>query len=262
MPYVSSGAAEIYYESHGEGPAVIFSPGGGGNHAIWWQQIPHLAKRYRVITIDYPGLGKTRVGGDEYDLLTWPDAILAVLDELQIERVTPIAQSLGGQPALSFAVKHPERIDGIILVSSIAGIRDEAIHSLMLADRTAADELPVMDRLLSPQFQTERPDMVFLFTKLSGFNAAVPGKNIVNTRKGSTDLAQVQALIDEGAQVWFIWGSGDAVRQEATYQKLGELIPDAHHVRVDGAPHTFYWEQPDRFNELVSDALAAIHTEG
>lgn len=259
MAYTPLGEAQIYYETHGDGPAILFSAGGGGNHAIWWQQVPYFERNYRVVTLDYPGFGKTKIDADEFDILTFPDAILAVLDDLGIEKVTLIAQSLGGQPALSFAVQHPERVSGVVLVSSLGGIRDDAIHSLMLADRAKADELPVIDRLISPQFQADSPEMVFLFHQLGSFNEAVPGKNIKNTRNGATTLAQVQELLDGGIQVWFIWGNADVVRQESTYRKLGELLPGARHVVADGAPHTFYWERPEQFNTLVGEALASIH---
>ncbi len=44
-----SGGEDIYYESAGEGPVVVFGHGLGGNHAVWYQQVPVFAERFRAI---------------------------------------------------------------------------------------------------------------------------------------------------------------------------------------------------------------------
>ena len=71
MPYAKETVAgtRIYYEVHGEGPAVVFVPGGGGNHASWWQQIPRFHGRYKLILVDWPGYGLSRADTTEFDIL-------------------------------------------------------------------------------------------------------------------------------------------------------------------------------------------------
>ena len=44
------GDLKLYYEVHGEGPAVVFAHGGGGNHLSWWQQVPAFSEHYKCIT--------------------------------------------------------------------------------------------------------------------------------------------------------------------------------------------------------------------
>ena len=60
MPVVRREGAELYYEVHGDGPAIAFAHGSGGNTLIWWQQVPHFAKSRRVLVYDHRGWGRSR----------------------------------------------------------------------------------------------------------------------------------------------------------------------------------------------------------
>ena len=51
MPKAPANGIEIYYESAGDGPAVAFAHGAGGNHLSWWQQVPFFSQTYRCITL-------------------------------------------------------------------------------------------------------------------------------------------------------------------------------------------------------------------
>ena len=52
---LSRGGAEIYYQVIGDGPAVIFAHGLGGNHLSWWQQVAHFASRYTCVVFSHRG---------------------------------------------------------------------------------------------------------------------------------------------------------------------------------------------------------------
>ena len=81
MPYVESDGAQVYYETHGSGPGVLFVHGSGGHHAAWWQQVPALRDEYTVITMDLRGFGCSRWDG-EHDSVAFPGDVIAVLDRL------------------------------------------------------------------------------------------------------------------------------------------------------------------------------------
>ena len=59
MPYMYANEIDLYYEEYGdpEAPALILAHGAGGNHLVWWQQVPVLAERYRVVTFDHRAFG-------------------------------------------------------------------------------------------------------------------------------------------------------------------------------------------------------------
>ncbi len=104
MPSARINGIDLYYESHGEGPALVFGHGRGGNHLSWWQQIPEFSRPYRCITFDHRGFG------DSVDVANGPgqeafvEDLKGLLDHLGIERARLIAQSMGGRTCLGFAL--------------------------------------------------------------------------------------------------------------------------------------------------------------
>jgi pimeloyl-ACP methyl ester carboxylesterase len=259
MPVANADGVSVYYEVHGEGPAVLLAHGAGGHHAIWWQQVPHFSKRYSLIAIDLPGFGNSESGRDTYDTHEYPAAVTAVLDDAGVERAALVGQSLGGPPCLSVAVRDPKRVAGVVLTNTVGGIADEEIATLVRADRAEAEKLTVIDRLLSKRFQETEPEKVFLFQQMGTFNhAKVP--NLRNQWVGTTTIEQVNASIAAGVSVCFLGGDNDAVLQPVTYQRIQELLPGAHVNVVAGAPHSMYWEAPAMFNAALEQALETIYT--
>ncbi len=258
MPYTDVDDASIYYEVHGEGPAVVLVHGTGGNHVIWWQQVPYFRERYAVVTVDLPGFGSSRSEREEYDTHEYPAHILAILDHAEIERAVLVGQSLGAAPCLSVAVRHPGRVAGVVLANSVGGIADDEIASLVLADRAEAVKLPVIDRLLTKRFQSTEPEKVFLFAQMGTFNdAKMP--QLRNAWVGTTTLEQIHAAISAGVHVYFLGGDEDSVLRPSTYQRVKELLPEADFDVVPGAPHSMYWEAPELFNTALQRMLGSIY---
>ena len=59
MPFAKINGVDLYYETHGNGPALVLAHGGGGSHLSWWQQVPELSKMYNVITFDHRSFGQS-----------------------------------------------------------------------------------------------------------------------------------------------------------------------------------------------------------
>lgn len=258
VPYASANGVRVYYELHGDGPALVFCHGSGGHHAIWWQQIAHFRDRYLVIALDFPGFGNSDSDPETWDAHAYPEAILAVLDDAGVDRAVLVGQSLGSAPALAFAVNHPERVAAVVLAHSVGGISDDELQRQVRADRAEADKLPVLDRLLSRRFQEEEPAKVVLFKELGSFNRAT-SPTVRNSRDWPTTLADVRSAIDAGVLVCFLQGTADAVVRPASYELLGRLLPEAHVETVADAPHSLYWEAPDVFNATLERILASVH---
>jgi pimeloyl-ACP methyl ester carboxylesterase len=96
MSYGENGSAKIYYESYGEGPALIFAHGAGGNASSWWQQVPHFADRYRVITFDHRGFGRSICPDEALDIKCFVDDLVCIMDTEVIDTATLVCQSMGG----------------------------------------------------------------------------------------------------------------------------------------------------------------------
>ena len=59
MPKANVNGIQLYYESHGQGPDIVFAHGRGGNHLSWWRQVPVFSENHRCISYDHRGWGAT-----------------------------------------------------------------------------------------------------------------------------------------------------------------------------------------------------------
>ncbi|WP_106397046.1 alpha/beta fold hydrolase [Actinocorallia populi] len=244
---LSDGTVRIYYEVHGSGPAIALIHGSGGHHAAWWQQVAALRDRYTLITIDLRGFGNSDSSMPEFDGQDFPGDVLAVLDAEDLTDVLVFGQSIGAVAALRAGLARPERISGVALGHSLGGISDPELSELVAADRAEAVRLPVIDRLLSRDFQQNRKDMTFLFQQQGTFNVAKMA-DLRNLTVGGPSIEEVAA---SGLDVTFLAGEKDAVISPATVRKAHELVKGSHLELIPDAPHSMYWERPDLFNAAL-----------
>jgi pimeloyl-ACP methyl ester carboxylesterase len=255
MPYAQSGSLRIYYESHGNGPTIAFLHGAGGNHAAWWQQTAYFRSSYRVVTVDLRGFGKSDSVADGPDSLDFPGDLLAVLDHAGITRATVLGQSIGAVAALRFAVSHTDRVDAVILAHSLGGINHPEVTPLVAADRAEAEKIPVMDRLLTKDYQNSQPARTFLFQQLGTFNQAT----MRDLRNLNTTGPTLDEVVKSKLRLFLLTGEKDAVLRPSTIRAAQRHIPDSVLTVVPGAPHSMYWEAPELFNMSVHLFLQSIY---
>jgi pimeloyl-ACP methyl ester carboxylesterase len=257
VPYASSGDAKIYYETHGSGPAVLFVHGSGGHHAAWWQQVAALSGEYTVITLDLRGFGNSRWESD-HDARNFPGDIIAVLDAVAADggpkKAVLVGQSIGAAAALRAALTRPDRASGVILAHSLGGLQHSELTALVKANRAVAEQIPVLDRLMTPEFRASRPDLAFLFRQMGTFNMA----KMQDLRNLNSDGPTVEELAAAPFPLMLLAGEKDAVLSEATVRRAGELLTGARVEVVPGAPHSMYWETPQLFNDAVASFLKDV----
>jgi pimeloyl-ACP methyl ester carboxylesterase len=258
VSWIARDGARLYYEVHGSGPAVLFVHGSGGHHAAWWQQVTALRGDYTVITMDLRGFGCSRWDA-EHDSAAFPGDIRAVLDAVAEaggpQRAVLVGQSIGAAAALRAALDRPDRAAGVVLAHSLGGIQHPELAELVKADRAAAVQLPVLDRLLTPAFRAEHPDRAFLFQQMGTFNTA----KMADLRNLGSDGPGLDELNAVPFPVLLLAGERDSVLSTATVRRAGELLPGAQVEIVPGAPHSMYWETPALFNDAVGRFLARVY---
>ena len=155
---------ELYYESSGKGPAVVFAHGSGGNHLSWWQQVPVFSLSYRCITFDHRGFGQSLNPPGAPGREAFVEDLRALLDHLEIEKAFLVAQSMGGLTCLGFALAFPQRTTGLVLADTTGGIGEQGVVK-ELRRRQIPDDL--MLRALSPGFQEREPAKAFLYREIN-----------------------------------------------------------------------------------------------
>jgi pimeloyl-ACP methyl ester carboxylesterase len=254
MPFAKVDGAQVYYETHGKGPAIMLVHGSGGHHAIWWQQVSYFERHFTVVLPDLRGFGKSDDYPDGPDIQELHKDLLAVLDDAKIERAVILGQSIGALPALKLAVALPQRVAGVVLAHSLGGLNDPELKQLAGADRKEAEKLPVIDRLMSKDFQLRHPELTWLFREMGTFNQAKM-QDLRNLAAGGPSVEEVNR---SGVPLLFLGGGNDAVLRPPTLRKAQEkLTRSTLHIIPDG-PHSLYWECPDVFNRAVHQFLDAV----
>ena len=261
MPRAVAGNITLFYERTGVGPAVVLVPGLGGDHFLWRHQIPHLAGRLDVIAPDNRGAGQSSAPDEPYTTAMFADDLAGLLDTLGIARAHVVGASMGGFIAQEFALRHPERLDRLVLCCTAPGgprsvpIPPESIA--VLAQRTG-DPRVDLERFLalstSESYRTAHPDDIEAHI---AWRVAHPQPVYAYHRQlaaaASHDAMDRLQMIR--ATTLICHGTADRIVPSANAQMLAERIPDARLQLFEGGSHQFFWEQAEAFNRIVIEFL-------
>jgi pimeloyl-ACP methyl ester carboxylesterase len=229
--YAPVDGIQIWYAEFGQGEAVILLHGGLANANYWGNQVPELAKSYRVIVMDSRGHGRStrdsRLFG--YDLMA--DDVVALMDYLQIRKAAIAGWSDGAILGLDIAIRHPERITKLFAFaanSDPSGVKDVA-QSLIFNEFIARTKAEYEQ--ISP---TPKAYKSFL-DQITGMWAAEP----------NFTAEQLSAI---AIPVWIVDGDHDeAIKRENT-EFMAREIPNAGLLLLPGVSHFALLQDYEQFN--------------
>lgn len=249
MPTLPINGIELYYEMHGQGPAVVFAHGAGGNHLSWWQQIPLFQQRFTCITYDTRAFGLSRdveSGGRQW---FWQD-LKGLLDHLGIEQVGIVAQSMGGRTAVPFALRDPGRTWAIVLAGTNGGAVTPEVREMQDDYKASLPRGSTLnERALAPGFAQADPAREFLYRSINRLNPKRP-RDFLAIPAGYRGSA-AERLTQSGIPILFLVGELDAIIPPAINRLCHEAVPGSRYQEIPGAGHSAYFEQPDEFNAAV-----------
>jgi len=111
---------KLNYVVEGKGEPLIFLHGLSDDLRYWEVLTSTLKKKYQVIRIDLRGHGESELGDDEITIDTYADDLKDLLDDLKIDAGNLIGFSLGGVVAMDFAIRYPNYVSSIVLMSTFA----------------------------------------------------------------------------------------------------------------------------------------------
>ncbi|OBZ16241.1 alpha/beta hydrolase [Bacillus sp. FJAT-27264] len=120
MEKVRCEGSTICYSDQGKGEVIVLLHGFCGSAEYWEKVIPRLSSSYRVIAPDLRGHGESDAPLGAYTIESMSGDVLALLDSLELSKVTLLGHSLGGYVALSFAQRYASRLTGFGLIHSTA----------------------------------------------------------------------------------------------------------------------------------------------
>ena len=238
-----------YVDDGGNGPALLLS-GSIGTTTEMWEPVLPLLSGFRTIRVDHPGHGGSPVASATLD--DYGRAVVAVLDELGIERTHVCGLSLGGGLALWLAVNAAERVDRIVLAGTRAQFgppqqwRERA--ATVLANGTAAIVPATLDRWFTPAFaDRERTRRMIESVDDEGYARCCELLASIDLRADLHRVTQPTLILR---------GADDPSADASFTQVLLEGIPHARLVTIPHAAHMPVAEQPAAFAAAVAEHLA------
>jgi len=112
---ISADGVTISYQVQGEGkPALIFVHGWCCDRSYWDAQLPHFAKKYKVVAIDLAGHGESGLERKDWTIKAYGEDVAAVVNKLNFKQVILIGHSMGGYVILEAARIIPEKVIGLV----------------------------------------------------------------------------------------------------------------------------------------------------
>lgn len=253
--FVDSGGEKIYYESIGAGDPVVLSHGLGGNHAIWFQQIPAFASKFRVITWDQRGFGRSTDTQKQSGPAAAVEDLRALLDQLSIPKTRLVGQSMGGWAVLGFALKYPDRVESLVLADTIGGIfTPEASkhYDAYIRDMATGTPPEEMDYKRHPalgdQLGRENPAQALLYREIGAMAGPPPAGMGLTLRRTAYPMDAIRAL---NVPVLFVVGGDDPIFPPAVIRSVAAEVKGARVVEIPGTGHSPYFEKAQPWNEAV-----------
>jgi 3-oxoadipate enol-lactonase len=156
MPTVKVNDIQMYYEIHGEGRPLVLIGGLGLDLSELQSISSWLAQRYQVIVFDNRGAGRTDKPDIPYSIEMMAEDTAELLKALTIERASLLGISMGGRIALDLALRYPERVEKLVLVSTSARVMNTR-------RRWRARLLGLVSSL--PLFQSKHPQPRYAFLR-------------------------------------------------------------------------------------------------
>jgi len=249
----------IFYEVHEPDAPTSADPlvlvHGVGLSGRFWFDIPRsiacdAATRRRVITIDNRGTGRSDKPWGPYRMRDMADDVAAVLDACEIRRAVVAGFSLGGMVALNFAVRHPERLSGLVLLATTPGFPVGRVPGLGALARLFA--LPIaagrrirwLDRLLLSDQELDRAPEIF---------ARWPATLRQDPMYLRTFAAQLAAAAGHTAGLRLsrircptvvLAGADDILRSSTNAERIARRIPNSYVEVLPGVAHGIPWSNP------------------
>lgn len=263
MAYVQTRLGRLFYDERGQrrragDPAIVLLHGLLFDGGMWRGQIEPLVALGRVVVFDGPGHGKSerppRFGLDEH-----ADALFDAFGLLGIDKAVLVGLSWGGMVSMRLALRHPEKVAGMVLLDTSADperLRIRVLHRVQIAmHRRVGTPRSLFDKRIAPlmfsrRTRRERPDLLdACFRRTNGFDReglARAALAVVVHRKGIKErLGAIKA------PVLVMVGSEDRSTPPARAQDIVRAIPGASLVVIDGAGHMIPLEDPQGVNDAL-----------
>jgi serine/threonine protein kinase/alpha-beta hydrolase superfamily lysophospholipase len=275
---ITSDGVRLAYASAGSGCPLVKSAN-WLNHLdyewdspIWKHWLAELRKHHRLIRYDERGNGLSQWDVQEMSLELWVKDLETVVEAAGVERFALLGISQGGAVAITYAVRHPERVSHLVLLGAFSrGLTARGTGEQMAARRA-------LQTLVRLGWGKNNPDFKSMFT-----NSYIPHNSTPEQHQWFNDLQQISASPENAARILMLideinirpllplvsvpalvfHGDGDRVIPAEEGRILATEIPGARFVPLNTANHILLAEEPAWrvFLEELGSFLGWQHTQ-
>ena len=255
---------QLHAMEDGTGRPVVFGHGLLFDWRSWAGQTPLIAVDHRVVAFDSRGHGLSGLPEDDWSIQDQADDYARVMDALGIDRAVVVGESMGGMAALHLALRHPQRVKGLVLV-------DASASAETLYQRTRYRLMVLMARLFGMRpwllaeasksmfgatFRRTQPEQVKQWMEpMAEYDPKVIARTL---RPVMTRPSVVGRLPTITAPVLVIVGDEDQTTPPRESEVLAERMPNARLVTLGATGHMAPIEKPEQTGVLIREFLREI----
>jgi len=252
-----------HYIEKGEGQPVILLHGWFYDSQMWNQNIDALAKCFKVYAMDLWGFGYSTRETLDWGYPLYAGQLLKFMDTLSIEKASLVGQSIGGGTSILFCLQHRERVKKIVLVDS-GGMPNPPRLMTRITCLPCVGELlfslgSSRKGILKSMFIRDEKAIAGYFEKLTRFHQ-IKGTTetlLSSLRKNFFDklLPEINKLGEMEVPILIVWGRYDRSIRLELGQEMQKILKGSRLEILDNAGHSSNYEQPEKFNQIVTGFL-------
>ncbi|MER7700774.1 MULTISPECIES: alpha/beta fold hydrolase [unclassified Streptomyces] len=259
MPHTTTpDGVRIAYQVQGEGTPLVLLAGQANNHH-WWDAVRddfHAARS--TLTLDYRGTGESDKPDKPYSTELFAQDVIAVLDDLGVDRADVYGTSMGGRVAQQLAARHPHWVRALVLgCTSPGGLhgieRDSAVSRSLVQARPGAARQALLELMYTPAWLATRTGPYRTLGD-PGMPAHARRRHLV----ASNQHDAWQLLPGVRAPTLVVHGGDDLLNPAANAPLLANRVPGARLHMIPGARHAYFEEFRTVASPLVLDFLTAL----
>ncbi|MEH2071510.1 MAG: alpha/beta hydrolase [Nostoc sp.] len=257
MPKVQINGIDLFYDIKGTGEPLLLIAGFLCDHSYWSLIMPSLISHYRVIRLDNRGMGRSSAPQSPYSIKQMAGDIAVLLDYIGIDKVHLAGHSMGGQIAQELALASPQKIQSLMLLSSLAK-GDELFNSIIetWGDLLKNVNLKLYEKVVLPWIFTDTfysiPGMI---EGLIEFAIRYPfpptTHSLSHHSRAMLDFDTTDRLQQIHCPTLVLVGKQDILTPLKFSQQLAQGIPNAELVVLESGGHGFLIES----SEVVVSAM-------
>jgi pimeloyl-ACP methyl ester carboxylesterase len=269
MPTVKlSTGASLYYETHGQGEALVLVPSTAFSAEVWKPSQLPLAKSAQLILHDPRGCGRTSATQQVYTINQMANDIVALLDHLKVESAHLVGHSMGGRIALEMALNFPGRVKSLIMAASgsgqaarpgpdcIPGLPHWLVIRLVEKgfEKALREEFCDTSAFFTKEYREKHPDKVEEFFQLAwASHAKLP--EYIHLIIARHNWEATHRLGDVKCPTLVLIGDNDSARSNhlAQAEVLKNRIAGAELKVLNGQSHGFFWQAAEETNKVILD---------